>query len=710
MAHFNYNVLPTSRSEALSQIIGIEENGHIHCMYQPFSNLEKPQQSILRHSSNKQLKCKSCPGYYSSVSHIVQPSEGELLWVCIFCNAHNIWKGQYNSLRDIPSAYTMKLGTDEGIQEEETTIFIIDTICPDDELDSLKLALKNVVSTLNGGRYALISLSASGDVTIHSPESSKKDLILSITNSKIDNNLKKLNKHYFAKHISSGINTIWFKTTDKLDYIIKGLQAKDDYSAQKRPKRATGLSFFLAIILRDIEQTKNCHVLSFLSGPCTKGSGKVISRNKKSHMRQQHNLDTGDAKYFNEAKRFYDSLAKNTRLTFEIFVSSLDQIGLLEMSKLFESSAAIQQFDSFSDPRFDASLDSYIELRNSCAIYDVQITVISSPSLLVDGAIVHMIRQDHVPVADELKINYSDTPRGISSTNRWIVSPPCTLDPYSLAIPFSFSPSTEPTKSTAQASMPEQVFIQFQLRYTKSHVDHLQIITNILPTTNNSQFSSEKSIAEAFDVRIEISFLMRELCFQIMKHSRFTTKESKQMLYNLDKLALKYYKTLPNPAEILRYIYLLRKTPLLLSRSASPDERIIFLHGVTNSNIEGSLLYCRPEAFQFKCGLKLPIELTQERLNDPSTILVDGGYFVGVRYTNVDQDTKRSREHASQILNSPTRFPKPLYIDTRIGGSLDRYLKSKLIPINGAGTHQLNTQDMSLDRFIEVIAKLSLDP
>lgn len=709
MAHFNYNVLPTSRSEALSQLLGIEENGHIHCMYQPFSILEKPQQSILRHLSTKQLKCKNCPGYYSSLSHIVQPSEAELLWICIFCNTHNIWNLEYNCLRDVPSAYTMKSDTGQDKQEDEATIFIIDTICHDEELNRLKLALKNIVSTLNGGRYALISLSASGDVTIHSSESSKQNLIFSITHSKIESNLKKLNKHYFAKHISSDSNTIWFKTTDRLDYILKGLQAKDDRTAQRRPKRATGLSIFLAIVLCDIGQTKNCHVVSFLSGPCTKGSGKVISRNKKSHMRQQHNLDSGDAKYFNEAKRFYDSLAKNIGLTFELFVSSLDQIGLLEMSKLSESSLAVQQFDSFSDPRFETSLNSYIELRNSYAIYNVQVTVITSPTLLIDGAFAPTIRQDPVPVASELKINYSDTPRGISSTNRWIVSSPCILDPYSLVIPFSFSPSTEASKSKAEASMPEQVFIQFQLQYTKSHVDHLQIITNILPTTNNPQFLSEKSIAGSFDVETEISFLMRMLCFQITKNSKFTTQESKQMSYNLDKLAIKYYNALTDPEEVLQYVYLLRKTPLLSSINASPDEGIIFLHGVTNSNIEGSLLHCRPKAFQFKGGLKVPTELSHEQLNDPSTTLIDGGYFVGVRYTNFDQETKRARDCASEILNSPTRFPKPLYIDTKIGGSQDRYLKSKLVPINSAGTHLLNTQDMSLNKFIEVIAKLSLD-
>lgn len=625
----------------------VGDEGHIHCLYEPF----KAQAEWLE----GQFRCEKCKGLYGG-SRIVDSDDGKK-WICIFCNTYNPWN------TDMPDCETYMSQTGGGKSKDDVVVIVIDTICEKEELNALQHALKLKSNT----KYSLVTLHRNGDVAVHSPDNKKS---FAAKHHKVEHYLKRLNRDYFRRHLDHGL----FDSVSVMGTINK-LEAKDSHGS-RRAKRSTGLALFLASILGD-------QVVCFLAGPCTEGPGKVASRDKKNTMRQQHNLDKS-AKYFKDARDFYSKLA--SAASFTIFASSLDQIGFMEMSDLFNIAA---QFNSFKDERFVHTFEKFLD-RRSNAISDLRLTVVSSGRLLVDGALTKAS-----PMKATLN-NYSDTPKGEGSTNEWKLESPY-LDPEHLVVPLSLSIVTGSTIRDANENVPEQLYMQFQLNYTQNGASYVHVHTKIIPTSN----SPDCLVANSFNPKIELVYLMKSISYQVLK-GKFTTDQLQRIRYQLDTVAVHKHKS----QEFLKYYYGLRRTPLFTTRNASPDERVLFLHQIDHSSIETSLCYALPTAIQFQFGKKLTPLPSQDLLSDPTATLVDGGFFVGVRYAQQDSEDIEAAKVAAKLIVD-ARFPEPVYIDTVIGGSQDRFFKSKLIPTDDHGAKLLETQDIPFENFVELVEKRS---
>lgn len=647
MSWFNYDVFPASRNEALRQV---GDEGHIHCLYEPFQAQAE--------SLEGRFRCEKCNGFYgaSKIVDGASPDEKKK-WICIFCNAYNSWNP------DMPDCDTYVSQTGGGKCDDKVLVLVIDTICDKEELQALQNALKLKSDT----KYSLVTLHRNGDVAVHSPGNKRS---FSIKHHKVEHYLKRLNADYFKKHLDDGL----FDSVSVMGTINK-LEAKNSHSG-KRGRRSAGLALFLASILGD-------EAICFLSGPCTESLGKVASKEKRNTIRQQHDLDKY-AKYFKDAHEFYSKVA--SLASFTIFVNSLDQIGLMEMAEVFHVAA---QFDSFKDERFVHTLEKSLEKRSN-SLSDLTLTIISSGRLLVDGALTKSS-----PMKPTLN-NYSDTPRGESGTNTWKLESPY-LDPENLVVPLSLSIVTGSTIRDTNENVPEQLYIQFQLNYVQNGASYAHVHTRIIPTSNNP----DCSVAPSFNPKIELVYLMKSISHQVLRGG-FTTDQLKRIRYQLDTIAIDKHTS----QEFLKYYYGLRRTPLFTTAGVSPDQRVLFLHQISHANIETSLCYALPTSIQFQSGntsVKFP---SQELLHDPVPTLVDGGYFVSVRYAEKEsQDAEIAKEAAKSIVKS--RFPEPIYIETFAGGSQDRFLKSKLVPLDDDGAKILETQDIPFENFMELVQKRS---
>lgn len=646
MSWFNYGVLPASRNEALRDV---GDDGHIHCLYEPFKAQAEPLEG--------KFHCEKCKGFFGG-SRIVE-SGGTKQWICIFCNAYNPWDP------DMPDCETYVSQTGGGNFKDNILVIVIDTICEKEELEAVKNSLKLKPET----RYALVTLHRNGDVAVHSPGNRRS---FAASHHKVEHYLKRFNREYFTKHLDRGL----FDSVSAMGTISK-LEAEDSRGS-KRARRSTGLALFLASTLGD-------EVVCFLVGPCTEGLGKVVSREKKNTMRQQHDLDKS-AKYFQGARDFYSKMTSAT--SFTIFASSLDQIGFMEMSDVFNIAA---QFDSFKDERFINTLQKFLEKRSD-AISDLRLTIISSGRLLVDGALAN---------ASSMRAtlnNYSDTPRGEGKTNEWILESP-NLDYDSLVVPLSLSLVTGSTIRDANENVPEHLYLQFQLNYTQNGANYVHVHTKIIPTSTRP----DHSVVSSFDPKVEIVYLMKSIAYQVLK-GKFTSDQLRRIRYQLDNVAIHKHKS----QEFLKFYYGLRRTALFTTRNVSSDERVLFLHQISRSSIGMSLNYALPSALQFETGEKPVLMLSHDLLSNPTATLIDGGYFVGVRYAQDGSTNVESARKAAETIVS-TRFPQPIYFDTVIGGSQDRFFKSKLVPMDEHGAQILETQDIPFQNFVELVEKRSYD-
>ena len=141
----------------------------------------------------------------------------------------------------------------------------------------------------------------------------------------------------------------------------------------ERPQRATGVALDLAATLLEVAygSSKNSvapsggRVLLFTAGPTTRGPGTVVSSKKNEMLRSHRDLTEGNAPLCGEATEYYNGVA--TRLSdcsccVDIFIGSLDQVGLLEMRNLADATGGVVvNADSFSQKLFSESFHTYMK-------------------------------------------------------------------------------------------------------------------------------------------------------------------------------------------------------------------------------------------------------------------------------------------------------------------------------------------------------------
>lgn len=103
--------------------------------------------------------------------------------------------------------------------------------------------------------------------------------------------------------------------------------------------------------------------------------------------------------------------------------------------------------------------------------------------------------------------------------------------------------------------------------------------------------------------------------------------------------------------------------------------------------------------------LDVPLTRAQILQDDKTTICVDGGSYLVLRRGKLLE--KEGRELCCKFLNDLQRFPQPLYVETKTGGSQDRFLKSKIIPLDITDKETLRTEDMTFNEYFNLFTDLS---
>jgi protein transport protein SEC23 len=109
----------------------------------------------------------------------------------------------------------------------------------------------------------------------------------------------------------------------------------------RRALRCTGVALSVAVgLLETSFQNAGARIMLFAGGPATEGPGMVVGPELREPIRSHHDIDRDNIKYYKKAVKFYENLAKRTAHNghiIDIYAGCLDQVGLLEMKSLANS-------------------------------------------------------------------------------------------------------------------------------------------------------------------------------------------------------------------------------------------------------------------------------------------------------------------------------------------------------------------------------------
>ncbi|KAG2109189.1 hypothetical protein BD769DRAFT_1692341, partial [Suillus cothurnatus] len=127
----------------------------------------------------------------------------------------------------------------------------------------------------------------------------------------------------------------------------------------KRALRCTGVAISVAVGLLEMTfPNMGACIMVFVGGPAMEGPGMVVSNKLKEPIRSHHNIEWDSVKHYKHAVKVF-LLAKrvsNNGHAVDLFAGCLDQVGLLEMKSLPNSTnSVIVLSDSFATSIFKQS-------------------------------------------------------------------------------------------------------------------------------------------------------------------------------------------------------------------------------------------------------------------------------------------------------------------------------------------------------------------
>lgn len=501
----------------------------------------------------------------------------------------------------------------------------------------------------------------------------------------------------------------------------------------------------------------------FASGPCTSGPGQVVSRLKEEDMRSHADLAKKAEPLFQPACDFYSKLAnpsvhvedpkkKGKRQpptsaanaayhVVDIFACSLDQVGLLEMSRLVEATGGLMVLgDSFGQSVFKESLRRVFERfpddvpgdgGQMHMAFGTSLEVFTSREFKVSGAIGPVTSLNkHGP-------NVSDLEVGKGGTSAWGIGG---ADPNTtIAVYFDVTnPGNTPLSDNKRR------YIQFLTKYQHSSGQTRIRATTLSGPWYNPPAPPRDGAPSNFDAHqspVRSSFDQEAaavLTARMAVHQTVTDEVADVLRWvdrNLIRLCAKfadYRVDDPNsfrlPAEFSIYpqfMFHLRRSQFLQLFNSSPDEAAYYRYVLTRENTSNSLVMIQPTLLSYSFnGPPQPALLDSESVRADVILLLDTFFHVVVFHGETiaawrEQGYHEQEEHAAfrSLLEAPqgdaqlimdNRFPVPRYIVCDQHKSEARFLMAKLNPsqthnsnLDGGGGAQVNTDDVSLRVFME---------
>jgi protein transport protein SEC23 len=448
--------------------------------------------------------------------------------------------------------------------------------------------------------------------------------------------------------------------------------------------------------------------------------------------------DTSNAKYTKDALTFYTSLASravSSGFAVDIFACSLDQVGLYEMKVLADRTGGYMVMsDSFSVHVFKSSFCKMLDCDEQGYLntgFSAKIEVFTSPELKCSGAVGGVSSLGK----SRNQRSVSETEIGEGGTCQWVA---CSLDKNS-TLAFYFDVTGSSPLQGAQS------FLQFQTCYLHSSGRKRLRVT----TVSRSYGVGLADLARGFDQEAAAVLMARHA---VAKCER---EDPLDVLRWLDRLLIKLvakfadyraddpssFRLAENFRHFPQFMYHLRRSNLLQTFNASPDETAYYRTIACRENTLNSIVMIQPALLEYSFDNEAPqpVPLDAASLKPRVILLMDAffhvviwrgetieawygkGYHDKEEYANFKALLQAPAEDAKQILQHRDRFPVPLYVQTNSGGSQERFVTARVNPSSPeanigswsfgnkeAGPPKVLTDDVPLKVFMEHLIRLAV--
>jgi len=504
----------------------------------------------------------------------------------------------------------------------------------------------------------------------------------------------------------------------------------------RRALRSTGVALSVAVgLLETSFQNAGARIMLFAGGAATEGPGMVVGPELREPIRSHHDIDRDNVKYFKKAVKFYDQLSKRTAHNghvIDVFAGCLDQVGLLEMKSLANSTGGHMILtDSFTSSQFKQSFIRVFEKDeqdNLLMGFNASLEVVTTKELKVTGLIGHAVSLNKKSSA------VGETECGIGNTSAWKM---CGIDPtasYGIYFEIANQGGPVPVQQGAQRGM-----MQFLTYYQHSSGQYHLRVTTV--ARNLSGPAGDPALAQSFDQEAAAVLMARIAVFKAeVDDGPDVLRWVDRMLIRLCSRFADYRKDDPTSFRLDKnftlypqFMFHLRRSQFLQVFNNSPDETAFYRHVLNHEYVGDSLIMIQPtlDSYSLEQEGSQPVLLDSASIQ-PNTILLLDTFFqilifhgeTMAEWRKAGYQDQEGYENFKAVLDSPKedarelvqdRFPLPRFIICDAGGSQARFLLSKLNPSTTHATggyggvsqtaQTIFTDDVSLQTFMDHLMK-----
>ncbi|CAG8640634.1 984_t:CDS:2, partial [Scutellospora calospora] len=467
-------------------------------------------------------------------------------------------------------------------------------------------------------------------------------------------------------------------------------------------------------------------IMLFCGGPASEGPGMVVGNELKEPIRSHHDIEKDNVKYYKKATKFYDALAKRSSANghiVDIFAGCLDQVGLLEMKSMVNSTGGFMILsDSFTTSIFKQSFQRVFNKDaqgNLQMGFNATLDVQTTREMRVCGLIGHAIS------SNKKSASVGETEIGIANTSAWKmcgITPKATVAVYFEVV----SQHSQPLQHNNRG------LIQFLTHYQHSSGQFRLRVTTI---ARNFADGSSPQIAQSFDQEAAAVLMARIAVFKAeIDDGPDVLRWLDRMLIRLCQKFAEYrkedslsFRLAENFSIYPQFMFHLRRSQFLQVFNNSPDETAFYRHVLNREDVNNSLIMIQPTLMSYGFDAPpQPVLLDSVSIKPDVILLLDTFFHILIfhgetiaQWRKAGYQEQDGYENFKELLDAPKtdseelladRFPVPRYIVCDQHGSQARFLLSKLNPstthvsgnMYGAPQGQaIFTDDVSLQVFME---------
>lgn len=708
----------------------------------------------LKHIENMQIleydpqKCKICK---SILSPSFQVDFRSKVWICPFCGNKNLFPKIYAeniSEQNLPAELMPESSTIEyKLNKKESKwpvfVFIIDTSVDESELNELKETIQSTLSNIpqdceiglivSGRMSGLVELGCSEYPKLYVFKGEKnydsKDILIQL--GLVNKNDPRVQTNS-AKRFLVPLKECEFSVNAFLDDLFP-----DEFPQGNEERKASclGLALNIAVsMLESVHCGDNCpsRIFLFAGGPPNVGKGKIVGLPLKETIRGYLDFEKGNenTKYFKDACNYYELLADRAFKAgqiIDIFASSLNQTGLLEMRYLIEKTGGMMVLtDSFSTSVFKDSFKRLFELDadgNLNMSFKGTSELFVSKPIKIKGALGHLVSMKSAGFEMVFREEI-----GEGKTRVWNLGGIDKTSTYT----YIFDVDNSDNKITNSV---RYCTVQFLTTYIAGDRSTRLRVTTFKRKLCPDLLSNKYEVAQSFDQEAAVVLLAKiAICKNFKEDKIDVLRWVDKSLIGIIKVFGEYTKDSPSSFKLTKefsyfpqFVFYLRRSFVLSYFNASPDEVIQFKTILLKENVTNGTIMIQPSLFSYDAenSESTPVILEVENMKNDHVLLLDAYFFICIWY---GEDVVKWREAGYQfnpeyeniknMLESPVEYaqslidernPVPRFVSADYGTGQERLIKSVLDPSTGE-TKDLKegyfvSDDVSLKVFMEFLIK-----